>query len=68
MRHLASVQEIIDIKPIPDADKIELALVLGWQSVVPKGQMRAGDKVVYFEVDSFLPIQNRFAFLEKSCY
>ena len=68
MRHLVTIQKITDIKSIPDADRIELALVLGWQSVVPKGQFKTGDKCVYFEVDSFLPIEPRYEFLSKSCY
>lgn len=68
MRHLVTIQKITDIKSIPDADRIELALVLGWQSVVPKGQFKTGDKCVYFEVDSFLPLQPRYEFLAKSCY
>ena len=35
-RKLAYIAEIAEIKPIPNADKIELARVGGWQVVVSK--------------------------------
>lgn len=56
MRKLASVQRILDIKPIPDADVIEVATVEGWEVVVGKGQHQVGDLCVYFEIDSMLPL------------
>jgi RNA ligase (TIGR02306 family) len=67
-RKLASVQEILDVQPIPEADRIETAKVEGWTVVVPKGQVKPGDKVVYFEIDSFLPIRPEFEFLRDSSY
>ena len=68
MRKLASIQIIHDILPIPDADRIELVRVLGWQCVAKKGEFQKGDKCVYFEIDSFLPIQEEFEFLRPSSY
>ena len=68
MRKLASIQQINETRPIPDADAIELAQVLGWQCVVKKGEFKAGDYCVYFEVDSFLPIEEKYEFLRKNCY
>ena len=68
MRKLASVQQISEIKPIPEADAIELAQILGWQCVVKKGEFQPGDFCVYFEVDSFLPIEERYEFLRKNCF
>lgn len=68
MRKLASVQYIHGIEPIEGADRIELVKVLGWQCIVPKGEFKVGDLCVYFEVDSFLPICDRFEFLRKSSY
>lgn len=68
MRKLASIQKIYDIQPIEGADKIELARVLGWQCVVNKGQFDVGDLAVYFEVDSFLPVNDKFEFLRSSSY
>ena len=68
MRHLASIQEISTIKPIEGAEAIELALVKGWQCVAKKGEFKKGDFCVYFEVDSFLPIDERYEFLRKTSY
>lgn len=67
-RKLASVQYIHRITPIKGADRIECIHVLGWKCVANKGQFRVGDLCVYFEVDSFLPVQPEFEFLRKSCY
>jgi len=68
MRFLASIQEIKNISPIENADLIELADVLGWSCVVKKDEFRISDKAVYFEIDSFLPIEGRYEFLRKSAY
>ena len=68
MRKLASIQKIWDITPIEGADRIELAHVEGWQSVVNKGIFKPMDNCVYFEIDSFLPIRPEFEFLRNSSY
>lgn len=68
MRKLASVQKIRKIEPIEGADRIELVHVLGWQVVAKKGEFKEGDYCVYFEIDSFLPIDPRFEFLRRSSY
>ena len=62
-RKLASVQYVHDVWPIEGADRIECIGVLGWKCVAKKGEFRAGDTCVYFEIDSFLPIEERFSFL-----
>lgn len=67
-RVLASIQTIASIAPIKDADRIELATVLGWKCVVNKGQFKPGDKAVYFEIDSYLPIRPEFEFMRNSSY
>lgn len=69
MRKLASIQKIKEILPIEGADAIELAIVNGWKVVVAKNVgHQVGDKVVYCEIDSFLPIEPEFEFLRKSSY
>jgi len=55
MRKLVTIQVIESITPIPDADRIETARVKGWNIVVQKGEFAVGEKIAYFEVDSFLP-------------
>jgi RNA ligase (TIGR02306 family) len=68
-RKLATIRKIKDIVPIEGADAIELALVDGWQVVVAKNVgHKVGDKVVYCEIDSFLPIKEEFEFLRNSSY
>lgn len=54
-RALAYIQVIEKLTPIDGADRIELAHVLGWQSVVRRGEFHVGDKVVYLEIDSWVP-------------
>jgi RNA ligase (TIGR02306 family) len=62
---LASIQKIIDIQPIENADAIEKAYVLGWQVVVKKGEFKVGDAVVYIQIDTIVPDKPEFAFLAK---
>lgn len=62
-RKLASVQYVHDIWPIEGADRIECIGVLGWRCVAKKDEFKIGDLCVYFEIDSFLPMDERFAFL-----
>jgi len=54
-RTLARVVLIDELLPIEGADRIELALVGGWQVVVQKGLYVVGETpAVYFEVDALL--------------
>jgi RNA ligase (TIGR02306 family) len=43
------------VKPHPNADRLELAYIGGWQLIVPKGEYSKGDLVVYFPADSLIP-------------
>lgn len=64
MRQLATYETISEIRDIPNADAIEVARVRGWDVVVSKGEFNVGDEVVYFELDSALPLDDeRFSFL-----
>jgi hypothetical protein len=45
------------ITPHSNADALELAQVLGWQLVVRKGEYQVGDRVVYFPIDTMLPLE-----------
>lgn len=59
-----------EIKPIEGYDRVEHGRVGGWWCIINKAEeMKVGDKVVYFEVDSKVPeTDERFAFLEKRHY
>lgn len=50
----AEVVKIDKIIPHPNADKLEIAKVKGWQVVVGKEQFKVGDVAVYIPVDSIL--------------
>jgi len=66
-RKLVTIRTINAIDDIPDADLIKVATVEGWKVVVKAGEFKPGDFCVYFEVDSFLPMDDdRYAFLEKN--
>lgn len=65
MRKLASIQRIISLDPIPNADAIMKATVLGWQLVVKKNEFDPGDLCVYVEIDSVLPEVEAFEFLRN---
>lgn len=54
-RKLASLQKIQEILPHPNADRLEIARVLGWRVIVGKGEFHAGDWCIYFEIDAKFP-------------
>lgn len=65
-RKLASIQRIKEIRPIENADNIEVATVLGWECVVKKSDnFKVGDLVVYIEIDSIVPEKPEFEFLRE---
>jgi RNA ligase (TIGR02306 family) len=68
MRSLVTIQKVKSISAIADSDFLELAHVMGWQCVVKKGEFKAGDMGVYYEVDSFLPLDDRYEFLRSTSY
>ena len=68
MRSLVTIQKVKSITQIPDSDFLELAHVMGWQCVTKKGEFKEGDLGVYFEVDSFLPVDERYEFLRSSSF
>jgi len=59
-RQLATIQTITNLEPIPDADRIEKATILGWECVVKKGTFKVGDKCIYIEIDSLLPKEVKY--------
>ena len=61
MRKLASIQKIRDVKEHTNADSLEIITVLGWQCVAKKGEFKAGDLCVFFEIDSLIPMKHEWA-------
>ena len=69
MRTLVSIKRVEDILPIPEADRLEIAVIGGWNVVVQKETFKKGDLGFYFEIDSFIPTTDpRFDFLKDRCY
>ncbi|MDR1024553.1 MAG: RNA ligase (ATP) [Treponema sp.] len=68
MRALVTIQRVRELRAIPDSDFLEAAHIMGWTCVVKKGEFKEGDLGVYFEVDSFLPVDPRYEFLRSSSY
>jgi RNA ligase (TIGR02306 family) len=49
------VARINEIKPIEGADKIELAVIGGWNCIIQKGQYGEGALVVVATTDAVIP-------------
>lgn len=54
---IVPVANIEKLEKHNNADNLEIAHVLGWQTIVAKGQHKAGDKVVYIPIDCMLPVE-----------
>jgi RNA ligase (TIGR02306 family) len=69
VRNLATIQTIKSLDKIEGKDKIVYASFenTGWHVIVGI-DMKVGDKVVYCEYDTILPIKPEFEFLRKRCY
>lgn len=55
MRKLASIQKIDKILEHPNADKLEIAVVNGWKTIIKKDEFKVGDLIIYCEIDSWIP-------------
>lgn len=55
-RAMATIRRISEIKHHPNADKLDIAIIDGWQLVTAKDNgFKSGDIVVYCEIDSWIP-------------
>ena len=64
LRKMATVRKISSIHQIDGADRIERAVVDGWDVVVERDAWHEGDYCVYMEPDTFLPASDpRYTFL-----
>ena len=69
MRNMAYVVTIKDIKPIDGKDKIEyVSFKENDYCVIAQKGLKVNDKVIYIEVDSILPINEKFEFLRSRCF
>jgi RNA ligase (TIGR02306 family) len=54
---IVEVCKIRDVKNHPKADRLDLAIVKGWQVVVGRDQFKEGDLVVYVPMDAVIPTE-----------
>jgi RNA ligase (TIGR02306 family) len=55
LNSVAYVGKIGSVSEIPNADKIELVTVGGWNAITKKGEYQVGDKVVVATTDAVIP-------------
>jgi RNA ligase (TIGR02306 family) len=64
-----SVEQISEIVPIPEKDRIVLATVKGWRCIVKKDEFKVGDYGLFFPPDSLLPANDdRFDFMLSKAF
>jgi len=54
----ATIEIISEVKSHPNADRLDLVKILGFQCVTEKGLYKEGDRIVYIRPDSVLPLEN----------
>ena len=67
-RELCYIVKIDWVKPIENADNIELVGINAWTCIAKKDEFNVGDLAVYFEIDSKLPKEDWSAFMESKRY
>jgi len=61
--HEANIIRVGPILPHPNADKLELTMVSGYQVVIGKGSFVEGDLAIYIQPDSVVPQTEPFKFI-----
>lgn len=66
MTGLATLEKITEIKPIEGADRIQAARILGYWTVIKKGEFNVGDLCVWHNPDTIIDILNpAYSFLKQ---
>ena len=62
MNKLATIEKLHSIQPHPnpEVEKLEVAKILEWPVVIPKGQYKDGELVVFIQIDSIVPETNPY--------
>lgn len=69
MRNMAYTVTVSAVTPIEGKDRIQiLSFKENGYNVIASKEIKVGDIVMYFEVDSILPVTDTFEFLRKRCY
>lgn len=61
--HRVNVVRIAEILPHPNADRLDIIPIGGYQVVSGKGQFKVGDLAVYIQPDSVLPEKKIYSFV-----
>lgn len=54
---IVPIASIDAVKAHPNADRLEIAVIKGWQVIVGKGTYQPGDMVVYVPPDAVVPVE-----------
>lgn len=61
----ATIQKILEVKPIENSDNLDVIKVLGWSVVVRRNEYKVDDLCVYITIDSIVPDKPEFEFLRR---
>lgn len=61
--HRVNVIRVAEVQAHPNADRLEIVPIEGYQAVVGKGQFKVGDLAYYIPPDSIVPEKDDYAFL-----
>lgn len=59
--NLATVEKVVAVEHHPNADKLDIIKVLGYDAIVGRDQYKVGDLVVFIQPDSILPADRAWA-------
>lgn len=59
---LATIEKLHSVRPHPDPEvlKLEVGKIKEWPVVIPKGQFKDGDLVIFIQIDSIVPESNSY--------
>ncbi len=63
LHHQVNVVRVESVLPHPNADKLEIIPVGGFQAIAAKGQFNVGDLAYYIPPDSVVPERDEYAFV-----
>ena len=55
MNPIATIEKILKIESHPNADRLRIATVLGWKTIIGLDDYNEGDMVIYIRPDSIIP-------------
>ena len=69
MRKMAQIVTVKEVFPIEGKDRIQRAVFneIGYQAIISK-EIQVGQKVIWIEADSILPVKPQWEFLRARCY